>query len=83
MVRNSTKEVKMKTTTDNVLEVIADLLDEEFGARSRTFEELGLLTRDKGIQTTFEDGSEFQITVVRLKRATSKEEEADEAAVRS
>ena len=31
----------------------------------RTFEEDGVLTRDAGLVLSFEDGDEFQITVVR------------------
>jgi len=32
-------------------------------ARVRTFEEAGILTRDRGIVLTLEDGSEFEITI--------------------
>ena len=32
-----------------------------------TFEERGILTRDEGLVVTMEDGSEYQITVVKSK----------------
>ena len=31
----------------------------------RTFEQVGMLTRDRGLVLTFDDGSEYQVTIVR------------------
>lgn len=36
-------------------------------SRTRTFEEAGLLTTDKGLVLSFADGSEFQVTIVKVK----------------
>ena len=67
----------MKTTTaimeDVLLEIIGegetDYLnenDEEIKIKNVcTFELAGLLTRDKGLVVKLEDGSEFQITIVK------------------
>ena len=33
-------------------------------ARVRTFEDAGLMTRNKGVQITLPDGSEFQLTIL-------------------
>jgi hypothetical protein len=67
----------MKTTTaimqDVLLEIISegetDYLnenDEEIKIKNVcTFELAGLLTRDKGLVVKLEDGSEFQITIVK------------------
>ncbi len=43
------------------------LLEEELseGARVRSFEEVGVLTRNAGLVVRLPDGSEFQITIVR------------------
>lgn len=52
-------------------ELESDLMDailayELQGVRSvRTFEDDGVLTRDKGLVLTLKDGTEFQITIVR------------------
>ena len=32
---------------------------------SGTFEEMGIMTRNKGVVFRFEDGTEFQVTIVR------------------
>ena len=32
---------------------------------SGTFEEMGIMTRNKGVVFRFEDGSEFQVTIIR------------------
>ena len=32
---------------------------------SGTFEDMGIMTRNKGVVIRFEDGSEFQVTIVR------------------
>jgi hypothetical protein len=47
-------------------------------ARVKTFEDAGLLTRDRGIVLSLEDGSEFQITIVQSAR--SEDEGDDEEA---
>lgn len=47
-----------------------DMIDAEFPQRVRdiaTYQEAGILTTDKGFVITFDDGSEFQITIIRSK----------------
>jgi hypothetical protein len=46
-------------------------------AQVKTFEDAGLLTRDRGIVLSLEDGSEFQITIVQS--AGSGDEDDEEA----
>jgi hypothetical protein len=58
-----------------MVELLRTLLEEELTEESRiqTFQEAGLLTRDKGLVIRLPDGNEFQITVVQSK--FSKEDE--------
>lgn len=37
------------------------------GCRTQTFEDCGLLTNDDGVVLSLDDGSEFQVTIVRSK----------------
>jgi hypothetical protein len=46
-------------------------------AQVKTFEDAGLLTRDRGIVLSLKDGSEFQITIVQS--AGSGDDEDEEA----
>lgn len=54
-------------TEKEVQDLLQMLLEEELseGARVRSFEEAGVLTRDAGLVVRLPDGSEFQITIVR------------------
>ena len=53
-------------TTFELQELLAEALSEreEINGAS-TYEEVGMLTRDKGLVVTSESGVEFQITIVR------------------
>ncbi len=44
-------------------------LDTENLRRIETFEEAGVLTRDAGLVVTLKDGTQFQIGIVRSRRA--------------
>ncbi len=46
-------------------------------SRVETFEEAGILTRNRGLVVTFDDGSEFQLTIVRSRRGKGPCSEAD------
>lgn len=46
-------------------EVLADALEVHAGADSRSFAQGGLMTSDTGLVVRLEDGSEFQVTIVR------------------
>ncbi|MGI6189769.1 MAG: hypothetical protein GX041_09950 [Clostridiales bacterium] len=52
-----------------MVELLRTLLEEELTEESRiqTFQEAGLLTRDKGLVIRLPDGNEFQITVIQSK----------------
>ncbi len=52
-----------------MVELLRTLLEEELTEESRiqTFQEAGLLTRDKGLVIKLPDGNEFQITVIQSK----------------
>ena len=41
-----------------------------------TFEEAGVLTRDQGLVVRMDDGTEFQITIVRSRRGRRDDEDA-------
>jgi hypothetical protein len=49
-------------------------------AQVKTFEDAGLLTRDRGIVLTLEDGSEFQVTIVQSAKAENEDSDEDEEA---
>jgi hypothetical protein len=76
-------ERKMERTLLELFEDIAS--DEELqasldhpglaNAQVKTFEDAGLLTRDRGIVLSLEDGSEFQITIVRSAGADDEDDE--------
>lgn len=53
-------------TTVDIRELLRELLEEE-GIEVRTYEEEGILTRDEGLVIRTEDGSEYQVTIVRSK----------------
>ena len=44
-------------------------------AQVKTFEDAGLLTRDRGIVLSLKDGSEFQITIVQSAGADDEDDE--------
>jgi len=44
-----------------------EALDIEQVRRVQTFEDAGMLTRDRGLVVTMTDGTEFQITIVQSK----------------
>ena len=46
-------------------------------AQVKTFEDASLLTPDRGIVLSLEDGSEFQITIVQSARAEDEDEDAN------
>jgi len=49
-----------------MVELMRELL-EEGGFEVATFEEAGLLTRNEGLVIKTEDGSEYQVTIVKSK----------------
>ena len=61
----------MATTEREFQDALAAVLDDPGDwlevDRVRTFEEVGMLTRDKGLVVQLRDGSEFQITIVQLR----------------
>jgi len=65
-----------KDFTDRLMELLES--DHDFAAtlnykirRVRTYDEVGVLTRDAGVVVELNDRSEFQITVVRSRRPRS------------
>lgn len=48
------------------------------GARIDTFEEAGVLTRNKGLVVRLKDGTEFQLTVVKSRSGEECAEEEEE-----
>jgi hypothetical protein len=81
-------ERKMERTLLELFEDIAS--DEELqasldhpalaNAQVKTFEDAGLLTRDRGIVLSLEEGSEFQITIVQSARSEDEDSDEDEEA---
>jgi len=79
-------ERKMERTLLELFEDIAS--DEELqasldqpalaNAQVKTFEDAGLLTRDRGIVLSLEDGSEFQITIVQTAGSGNEDDEEAE-----
>lgn len=59
-------------------ETLAGLMEDEFGARVRTYEDAGILTMNEGLVVKFDDGREFQVTVVQSGGARTDEEEEDD-----
>ena len=62
-------EVTEDTMQEGLRELIAEAADDSFGigweaARVRTFEDVGVMTYNKGLVITLPDGSEFQLTIV-------------------
>ena len=58
-----------RSTAENLENILIDALEyyqEEEGAKikTRTYEDVGMLTTDRGLVVTLPDGSEFQITIV-------------------
>ena len=57
------------STAENLENILIDALEyyqEEEGAKikTRTYEDVGMLTTDRGLVVRLPDGSEFQITIV-------------------
>lgn len=50
-------------------EIVSDIWETTQIAGVSTFEDSGLLTRDKGLVLRFKDGAEFQITIRQSKSA--------------
>ena len=59
----------LEITEDNMEEDLVNFYDEMNSSviRVETFEEAGLLTRDKGVQVTLDDGAVYQISIKRAK----------------
>jgi len=59
----------LEITEDNMEEDLVNFYDEMNSSviRVETFEEAGLLTRDKGVQVTLDDGTVYQISIKRAK----------------
>ena len=59
----------LSITEDNMEEDLVNFYDEMNSSviRVETFEEAGLLTRDKGVQVTLDDGTVYQISIKRAK----------------
>lgn len=55
-----------------------ECVDELEGASVATFEEGGILTRNKGLTISLADGSEFQITIVQSSASDADEEEDED-----
>lgn len=51
------------------------LYENEKVSRILTFEEAGLLTRNKGLVVKFENGDEFQLTIVQSEYGTDEEDD--------
>lgn len=55
---------------EGVVDLLEDLLENEDGIRRvESFEDVGMLTYNKGVVVQMRNGAEFQITVVRSKNA--------------
>lgn len=55
-----------RPTEQDIEELLIERLSEQDDAHSiTTFEDAGVMTRNKGVVLRMEDGSEFQITIVR------------------
>lgn len=66
-----------ETEFESHLQNILNELGEDVGmTRVQTFDDVGLMTRNRGLVVTLDDGSEFQITIVQ--RAGPDEEDEDE-----
>jgi len=61
-----------KTFEQNLIALLPHLMLDDDGddveiESARSFEDLGVLTNNKGLTITMDDGSEFQISIVRSK----------------
>jgi hypothetical protein len=56
-------------------EVFEEQRDERIVRAVQTFEERGILTRDRGLVVTFTDGSEIQVTLVQSRRGRDEGDE--------
>jgi len=55
-----------RPTEQDIEELLIERLSEQDDAHSiTTFEDAGVMTRNKGVVLRMEDGSEFQVTIVR------------------
>jgi hypothetical protein len=61
-------EQAMQTILDDAIGAWCEESRIEAEVRVRTFEDMGVLTRNKGLVVTI-DGNEFQVTIVQSKRA--------------
>lgn len=52
-----------------------DAYEEFEGARINSFENTGLLTRDKGVLVRLNNGAEFQVTIICSQRPTEKNDD--------
>ncbi len=54
-------------TSEDIQNILSDLLegsaDDNHIRSVRTYEDVGILTRDRGLVVRFDDNSEFQITI--------------------
>ena len=56
------------------MEEVKEATDFELPDRVETFENTGVLTKNRGLVVRFEDGSEFQLTIVQSKRGKAGKE---------
>jgi hypothetical protein len=61
-----------RSTAENLENILIDALEyyqEEEGAKikARIYEDVGMLTTDRGLVVTLPDGSQFQVTIVQSK----------------
>ena len=68
----------MATTERDVVEIFMTVLDDDEIKKMSTFEDVGMLTTNKGVVLTMLDGAEFQVTVVKSRWADN-ETDHDEA----
>lgn len=63
-----------KRFADEAQLVLEEELDPSLVRSIKTFEEVGMLTREAGLVVAMQDGSEFQVTIVQSKAARSRDE---------
>jgi hypothetical protein len=72
------KEKRFESLLRDLVEY-ADSDGAELNVRSvDTFENAGILTRNRGLVISLVDGSEFQLTIVQSQRSTSETDDEDE-----
>ena len=65
MTNSQTQREDSELAVEEMLQSAIDAGRQSGYVQVETFEGVGMMTNDRGLVLTFEDGSEFQVTIVR------------------